>query len=46
VSGWIGKVMPPPALLIESTDGATYWPSAALMAAIPRLLVTAKSYER
>src|SRR5438874_3725444 len=46
VVGWIGNVSPPPALLIESIEGAMKEPSVALMSAIPRFADTAKSNER
>src|SRR5213593_817302 len=46
VVGSIGNVRSPPALLIDSIDGVTKVPSSRWMSAIPRSLVTAKSYER
>src|SRR5437588_7048683 len=46
VSAEIGNESPPPADVIEAIDGFTYVPSGALMSAIPRFAVTAKSYER
>src|SRR5262245_27483432 len=46
VVGEIGNFRSPPALLIESTDGATNVPSSRSMSATPRPLDTAKSYDR
>src|SRR6266540_5934799 len=46
VSGVIGNVKISPALLMDSIEGATYVSSLRLICAIPKLPVTAKSYER